>query len=259
MFSRNSASSRAIPVNKIISNIRAEPAKPIYWGINQKGMQASEELSDADIVKAESIWLASMESQIQFAEQLLALNVHKQIANRLLECYSHMTVILSATDFGNFFNLRAHKDAQPEFQELAHQMLDLYETHIPKELKAGQWHTPFSDKYVEKGVSLVNLLKITTARCARVSYLNFEGDIAFDKDYKLHDDLVNSGHWSPFEHAAQATGDVEYHGNFKGFKQYRKLFSAENKRLYDIIALRAGRKHYAKKNNMEKVDRPVRS
>lgn len=252
-FSRNSASSRAIPVSKIISKVREEPALPVYWGINQKGMQASDELSEADIIKAEAIWLESMESQIKYAEKLLALNVHKQIANRLLECYFHMETILTATDFSNFFNLRAHKDAQPEFQELAFCMLEAYEDSKPRELTVGQWHTPFADKYIDKGISVANLLKITTARCARVSYLNFEGDIVYEKDYKLHDDLMASGHWSPFEHAAQCTDTDKYYGNFKGFRQYRKTFVNENRSLFDAGSLRAGRKHYAKKNNMEKM------
>jgi hypothetical protein len=137
-----------------------------------------------------------------YAEQLVELGIHKQIANRLLEPFAHMTTIVSATDWENFFALRAHPDAQPEFQALADLMLEVYVGSEPKGLRAGEWHLPFADKYVEDGLSQEQLVKITTARCARVSYLNFEGDISYEKDYKLHDDLLASGHMSPFEHAA---------------------------------------------------------
>lgn len=259
MFSRNAASSRAIPVNKIISNIRECPAVPLYWGKNQKGMQADDELNETDSVLAEQIWLESLESQIKYANRLLDLNVHKQIANRLLEPFCHITSLLTATEFGNFFNLRAHKDAQPEFQELAFQMLDAYTSpeQSPKQLKEGEWHLPFADKYIENGLDTNSLLKITTARAARLSYLTFEGDIAYQKDYELHDGLAKNGHWSPFEHAAQAKNDTKFYANFRGFEQYRKKFERENQVIFNSDVLKAGRKHVSQKNRMEKVDRPV--
>lgn len=249
MFSRNAASSRAIPVSKIISNIRETPAVPVYWGKNEKGMQANDELDEADIILAEQIWLESMESQIKYAEKLLKLNVHKQIANRLLEPYFHITTLVTATDFYNFFNLRAHKDAQPEFQELAFQMLDVYIESKPKQLAAGEWHLPFADKYIPEGIPLQNLLKITSARAARTSYMNFNGNIEHDKDYELHDNLVNSGHMSPLEHPAQACNDANYRGNFRGYLQYRKLFPNENKSQFNPNKLKAERKHRGKKKN----------
>jgi thymidylate synthase ThyX len=152
-----------------------------------------------------------------------------------------MTTIVSATDWENFFALRAHPDAQPEFQALADLMLEKYVEARPRSLQAGEWHLPFADKYVEDGLSQEQLVKITSARCARVSYLNFEGDISYEKDYKLHDDLLASGHMSPFEHAAFALSKPERSGNFVGFCQYRKTLPFEN-RVCNVYSLLKERK-----------------
>lgn len=228
-FSRNAASSRAIPVEKMIERILQEPAGPVFWGKNQRGMQAATELSVETQSLAHKRWLRAMKHAVLHARQLLKLGVHKQIVNRVLEPFMHMTTLVTATEFANFFNLRAHKDAQPEFQELAFQMLSLYKDNQPTIKKSGEWHLPFADKYLSEDLSNEQMLKIVTARAARVSYLNFEGDIDHQKDYDLHDQLMTSGHWSPFEHAACALIGHERHGNFIGWKQYRKFFAYENR------------------------------
>jgi thymidylate synthase ThyX len=241
---KNSVSMRAVPVNKIIDSIRNETAMPVYWGKNQRTMKADEELPESVIIQAEEVWLQSMKSQIRYAEQLLELGVHKQITNRLLEPFFYVKTLLSGTDFGNFFNLRAHPDAQPEFQELAFCMLDEYEKSQPKQLSFGDFHLPFSDQYIEDGLSTEQLLKITTARAARVSYMNFEGNIDYEKDYKLHDDLKKAGHFSCFEHAAKTEEDNKYYANFRGFIQYRKFISGENRTEFNPTQLRAARRHF---------------
>ncbi len=226
VFSRNAASSRAIPITKMISSVKDNPAMPEYWGKNQKGMQASEELSVEEQEKAKAIWLDARDAAIGYVLQLSDIPAHKQIANRLLEPWFHITVLATATDYENFFALRAHKDAQPEFQKLAYTMLELYNSQKPALIKPGEWHVPFADKHCE-GMSLEEKLKVCTARAARTSYLTFDGKIDPKEDFRLHDMLMEGGHWSPFEHAAQALDEPIYVGNFKGWKQYRKTFSAE--------------------------------
>lgn len=262
VFSRNAASSRAIPVKRMIDDIRQNCAMPIFWGKNQAGMQAKEELDDTikhreivvspvgngldpykltvtDKHAAKHEWLAARDSAITHAEKMLELGVHKQIANRILEPFMHMTVIITGTEFENFFALRAHPDAQPEFQDLAYKMLDIYQLSEPKKLKEGEWHIPFGDKldetrltelYYKTAIPHEELkLRISVARCARVSYLNFEGKDDYNKDIELSETLSSSGHWSPFEHSAMALSTSEYSGNFKGWKQYRKTFNEENR------------------------------
>lgn len=242
LFSRNAASSRAIPVKKMIERIQKEPAMPMYWGKNQKGMQAGQDLNEQEKLEAIQIWLDAMKDAVVWAERLLDIGVHKQIANRILEPFAHMTTLVTATEFGNFFNLRAHPDAQPEFQHLAYLMLEDYENSTPAKLSVGEWHLPFADKYICEGLHTEQLLKIVTARAARVSYLNFEGEIDHQKDYDLHDDLMKNGHWSPFEHAAQALDNSEWYGNFCGWKQYRKFFSKEHQRYFVAEEIRGRRK-----------------
>ena len=231
VFSRNASSSRAIPVQKMIERILSDPARPVFWGKNKKGMQSDEQLPPETILEAVAEWDAAMRDAVRHAQRLLEIGVHKQVANRVVEPYAHMTTIITATEWENYFGLRAHKDAQPEFQVLAYSMLREYLTHQPRLLRAGEWHLPFSDRYIPAGLTTEQLLKITTARCARVSYMNFEGDISFDKDYSLHDDLLNNGHMSPFEHAARAEAEPVRSGNFVGYTQYRKLFPCEVRRL----------------------------
>lgn len=244
LFSRNSASSRAIPVEKLIKLIRENPAGPVYWGKNQRGMQSEALLENEAVKNAQAEWYVAMEDAIKHAEAMLKIGVHKQLANRLLEPFCHMTTLLSATEFGNFFNLRAHKDAMPEFQELAFQMLEAYESNKPQIKFAGEWHLPFADKYLPEGLSEADLIQITTARAARLSYMTFEGDIDHQKDYKLHDQLLTSGHWSPFEHPAQALSESKQSGNFIGWMQYRKFFAMEHRKQFNAAQLLGERRHY---------------
>lgn len=233
-FSRNAASSRAIPLRKMIERVRDEMATPIYWGAEQKGMQSGDELEGDAKAQAQAIWRAACLQAVAYAQKLGEIGVHKSIANRVLEPFAHMTTLVTATEYANFFNLRAHKAAQPEFQYLAYLMYDLYQSHKPQELAPGEWHLPFADQFLSEGLTQEQLLKIATARAARTSYLNMEGQIEHEKDYALHDQLAASGHWSPFEHPAVCTDMRIRYGNFVGWRQYRKNFPNENQTVLDV-------------------------
>lgn len=226
-FSRNAASSRAIPLKKMIDRVEADPAMPIHWGAEQKGMQSGDSLEGSNLETAKSLWLQAARSAASFAALMGNINLHKSIANRVLEPFAHMTTLVTATDYANFFNLRAHPAAQPEFQALAYLMLDAYEQNVPEEKSACEWHLPFADKYISEGLTEEQLIKISTARAARTSYLNMSNEIDHEKDYALHDQLMASGHWSPFEHAAAAADDSDRRGNFRGWRQWRKFFPSE--------------------------------
>ncbi len=108
-------------------------------------------------------------------------------------------------------------------------MLDKYNASKPQYVPIGGWHIPFGDKMPE-GTALEDKLKIATARCARTSYLTFDGEMNPEKDFEIHDKLASSGHWSPFEHCAEANWCDEWSGNFRGWIQYRKKFQNENRR-----------------------------
>ncbi len=239
-FSRNAASSRAIPFKKMLDNIRRDPATFERWGAEQKGMQSGEQIDfsgQAKIKWDEMAFDACME-----AENLADLGLHKSICNRALEPYAHMTTLVTATDMRNFFGLRAHPDAMPEFQVLAYRMLDLYLKSEPTPLKWGEWHLPFGDMMYQDA-TVAQKLMVVTARAARISYDNFEGPSTLEKDIFRHDALRDSGHWSPFEHPAQACVDAYPRSNFdvggsSGWYQYRKMFPTElrKSRLTEVMA-----------------------
>lgn len=234
VFSRNAASSRAIPVKKIIEQVRNDPAMPIYYGKNQPGMQAKEELSKPDIEKAQALIKSGAEMMASLVETLSELNLHKQTANRYLEPWFWMKTILTGTDFSNFFYLRLDPDAQPEFQALANKMYQTMHAQKPLPLKRGQWHLPYINAYEVPTYALENALKCSVARCARVSYLNHDGTQPNrDKDLELHDKLFKQPHASPFEHQATPLWfSWQRSGNFSGWRQYRKTLKHENHTFY---------------------------
>jgi thymidylate synthase ThyX len=235
MLSKNASSSRAIPTAKIIDCVLTDPAMPVFWGKNQSGMQAKVEIAGAEKKAAIQKWLAARDSAVACCRELNALGVHKQIANRVLEPWSHITVVLSGTEFGNFFNLRCQPEAQPEFQALACQMRDLYYSQSPDPLWPGQWHLPLIAPEDETSLPLEDLKKISVGRCARVSYLTHVGRRDVQEDIMLHDRLVANGHMSPFEHVAMSLDCNRWSGNFRGFEQYRKTLFNENRGDYEPL------------------------
>lgn len=260
MFSRNSASSRAIPVEKQLGRVMDDPFIPEYWGKNQAGMQATEELSDSEQTEARGLWLrqrdiavigacamiggidalkdddlktriATLNDQYGSPEPLSA-PLHKQLANRTLEPYMWHTVIVTATDWDNFYALRANPDAQPEIRRPAEMMQEAHLVSVPDNLDYSEWHLPLilpDELDLPKDV----LIKISIGRCARVSYLTHFGVREIEKDVELHDSLLVSGHMSPFEHVARPKKGLErirpkYKSNFKGWVQQRKRVPFES-------------------------------
>jgi thymidylate synthase ThyX len=206
-------------------------------------MQAGEEIQARN--EAISLWNHAALDAVEWARQLHKLGVHKQVVNRVLEPYLFITVIVSATDYANFFALRCHPDAQPEFQYIAREMQRQYDVNTPMIVQPGHWHLPYverEDKESPLYVEVDNpetLRMISTARCARVSYLTHDGRRDFQEDVDMCDRLSAAGHWSPFEHCAEATGSCTRYGNFKGWVQYRKYFGEEYVRdhLYPVGTL----------------------
>jgi thymidylate synthase ThyX len=272
-FSRNASSSRARPISKVLKEVDENPATPESWGSNQSGMQAGKELTNDEFIyynkelyenydefviededsicgkikigkldAAKLVWNKASKCAIFHAEQLEKIGVHKQLTNRIVEPFSHITVLLSGTDFENFFALRAQKDAQPEFQLLAYKMLELYNNNIPDKVDTGEWHIPFSDKMPE-GITLEQKLKIAVARCARLSYMTFDGEINPEKDYELYDKLAFSGHYSAFEHCAKVIDpnnekdtSIDTLSNFRfTWIQYRKMLDNECRKDSRVI------------------------
>lgn len=241
MLSRNSASSRAIPVEKRIAQVRSNPFVPEAFGKNKSGMQASANLDDMSQGDARLEWIMARDAAVESAERLAKIGVHKQHANRLLEPFCWHTVVVTATEWANFFALRCHPAAQPEMQITAKLMRDAMEASTPTELEPGEWHLPYVDLHSGARVSAIThewdrrvLLSQSVVRCAAVSYERQNVDRTSDQMIARRDDLAKSGHWSPFEHQAKVAEPKDlgpcdiFIGNFREpWVQYRKMFHGE--------------------------------
>lgn len=226
-FSRNTSSSRAIPIDKMIEQVQTNPAIPIHWGLNQSGMQAEEELSYIQKELANSLWVKAKNNAVAVAKEMKELGLHKQIVNRVLEPFQMMKTLVTATSFDNFFNLRCHKDAQPEIKQLADLMYQAMQESEPESLKAGEWHTPYvqhtrgedgtlwyfttREKYdIDDGIWVNTTeyldqdqaIKISCSCTAQISYR--KNDTSIEKAIKIYDKLIGSEpkHASAFEHCA---------------------------------------------------------
>jgi len=250
MFSRNSASSRAIPVSKVIEQVRDNPALPIHWGKNQAGMQAKEELEGVAKIAVKDSWIEAAKEIARRADIMSQIGLHKQVVNRMLEPFQIMKVVVTATEWNNFWYLRDHADAQPEIQRLARVMRGAYDYSKPKFLRHGMWHTPYVESEINDSeqvfinpdggyYTLDQAIKISCSSCAQVSYRKL--DTSIEKAQSIYKRLVESEpvHASAFEHVARCV-DTEYDkwydgithqckdgfswsGNFREWVQYRQL------------------------------------
>lgn len=225
VFSRNSASSRAIPVRKIIDRVLTDPAVPLSWPSEKSGMQGGEPLSGDHAQAAEEMWLSARDEAVAAARRLMDLGVHKSIANRLLEPFMWHTVIVSATNWDNFWGLRLSPLAQREISAAAFAMKSAYDKSQPQPLTQGEWHLPYL-RPDERDMSLDVKMKVSAARCARVSYLTHDGIRDVAKDLELYDRLTTTTppHASPLEHVATPCPPCDDHchlGNFTGWDQLR--------------------------------------
>lgn len=231
MFSRNSASSRAIPVVKRIEQIAADPFVPSYWGANQPGMQSEQSLQASDAAKAEAVWRKALNDALEHAAEMAEIGAHKQLANRLLEAFMWQTILVTATEWDNFFALRDNPMAQPEIHEAARLMRAAYNDSTPSLVRMGEWHLPLIQPDERDGTFEHSELarRVSAARCARVSYLTHDGTRDVYKDLGLYERLHEGGHMSPFEHVATPLSSKEkFMGNFRGWKQLRKFMPNED-------------------------------
>lgn len=282
VFSRNARSSRAVPVKTIIQEVIDKPFIPWHWGKNQKGMQADQEnnnrvflpepyiedyhIEDYSKIEYDSVdrsredaWLWARDRAVEAAQGFADADYHKQIANRLLEPFSWIDTLITTTDLSNFYHLRDHKDAEPHFHDLASLINGAVNFSKPKRLKEGEWYLPYInqsdfvaayDYLVQRQTAKVDefqilaiLQQISVARCARISYVPFDGNSSIEKEIERYNLLVGSEplHASPAEHQAMAdyafldankeVGRYESEhlsGNLgPGFVQFRKTLKNE--------------------------------
>lgn len=281
MFSFSSSSMRAIPFLKTLQDIKENMFIPLAFQKHHNGMQGNDYLQDLDFEIAKKKWIEIGLKACDEAEQLYNLGVTKQICSRIIEPFGYAKILVTATEFDNFFELRCPKyligefrskkdaikfantiapgrlpdiedtlawlkasqsSAEIHIQALAEAMWDARNESTPKQLKPGEWHIPFGDQMdpsmlhflsydgdhqteeeLKKAI-ISNKLKIAVARCARLSYMTFDGEINYEKDIALHDQLLASKHASPFEHVARCMTNNEFNQFVKGWREEDKGF-----------------------------------
>jgi len=268
LLAKNSSSSRAVPVKKMLEIVRNNPASPIHWGKNQSGMVSAGELEGDALEAVKLNWFESAKHATSFSEAMSELGCHKEVSNRITEPYQWMKVILTGTEFENFFWLRDADDAQPEIASLARHMRKAREENEPVLLYPGEWHLPYittyRGEYCEwpdyidplsgESLSLETARTVSMARCAAVSYRT--EDIGLEKAQDIYTKLFSGQkvHASPAMHQATPMEDLatitkklEYmfeaegvthldrygalwSGNLQGWIQYRQLLANHYKR-----------------------------
>lgn len=210
VFSRSASSSRAVPIKRMIEDVERDIAMPAAWGSNKAGMQAGDDIEWPD--DAKDRWMMAADDAIYHAKVLASLGLHKQIVNRVLEPFSHISIVITATDWQNFFDLRCHPAADPTMRALAEAMRDAIGNSTALPLDAGQWHRPYGGNLSE-----------SAARCARVSYLRHDGSAPSNADdMRLAALLRDEKHMSPFEHQAMPTPG-QRNANLSGWRSQRVL------------------------------------
>lgn len=258
-FSRNAASSRAIPFLRMLADIRANMALPAEWRMEESGMQGWTKAGDEQVRQGEAIVRDMFEHAAKGAADLADLGFHKQHVNRYLEPYQHIRTLVTTSLTQNFFGLRDHGDADPTIAALAVAWKDALANSKPQHLRDGEWHLPYIDGAVDydraadwfyakhgrviSGPELLETLKkISAARCARVSYVGHDGKpTSIDADFKLFERLITADliHASPTEHQAKPDFllrkgekprwmNPERHGNLWGWQQHRKFIANED-------------------------------
>ena len=146
MLSRNTASSRAIPFEKMVKDVQENPFIPIAWQKEHKGMQGTEYITDELIINhRRGVWIQARDRAIYSAQQLngnltksYSKNEHyklegtgvtKQLCNRLLEPFVWTTELVSGTEWENFFSLRCpqyHYDLEDKYFKSKKDWLEYY-------------------------------------------------------------------------------------------------------------------------------------
>ena len=254
MFSRNSASSRAIPFNKMVESVIANPFIPIAWQKDHKGMQGIEYLDNTSLGKIfdyqltdfvpatlSDMWRRAKDDAVNTAIQLNKAGVTKQLCNRLLEPFMWVDVVATATRqaWVHYFAQRCAHDAQPEHQHLAKMIARAYMDSVPRQLDLWDWHTPYIAEEELSTMPMSNRMACSVVRVRRVSWKPFDGKPeTMEAAWAKHDESRDAGHWSCFEHQGQAVDDPSIRsGRMRGFLEYRQMLPVSVHTDFDFTTL----------------------
>lgn len=226
-------SSRAVPVAKMIQSVEENPFIPYYWQKPHKGMQGYEYYTNENkISQLREEWLNARDNAVITAKKLQN-EVSKQTINRLLEPFMYVKMVLTGTEFGNFFNQRCpiflnnkgnkvksrtglgfgvdftstKGQADIHLQILAEMMHnEMYYNSNPVESFE---HIPYD---IGKEYPLEARLHYSASQCARISFTTITDDKQFslERNLQLAQGLIVEGHAEPFSHQAIGMNDNTY-------------------------------------------------
>lgn len=253
VLSRNARSSRAVPERVMLEEIQRDPFVPWHWTRIQQGMQGeaghdnpvvllNPKTDLEEIHSNERAWLLARDSALGYAKAFAGAGYHKQIFNRIVEPYMWIDGLITTVTWNNLLWLRDDDAAEPHLRDIAVAIKQVLDSAKPQQLDDGDWHLPYiaaadyaaaADRFPRMSQQNEWLRKISAARCARMSYVPFNGEASYEAELQRYLRLTSDArlHASPMEH--QATPDFqladgrwarpELHGNLLGFVQGRKL------------------------------------
>lgn len=232
VFSRNVASSRAMPWKKVLQKMQDFWFEPVFWGKNKAGMSADEQLTGFNLWWAKLWWRLHRRFTIFVTNRLDAAGLHKQWKNRLIEPHTYVVAIITATDWDNFLWLRDDQTAaQPEIVILArkirHALMNATHRQLSNDNNCTDgWHYAYAtdEERQHWHTNPQFLARLDAARCARASYWNHEGgkpDV--QADIATYQKLTEGKfHASPTEHQAHSAIHLKIR-NYRGFRQFRDI------------------------------------
>ena len=219
-FSRNAASSRAVPIERMVREVIEAPVFFEEVGLDKPGMSSDGEVRPGVRDGFRMGWKELGRNVALMVERWSKeYGIHKQVLNRALEPWVRIRTIVTTTETKNFFDLRLDKAAQPEMQVLARCMKESLE-HAEKEgIYSNKYHIPYKECFKEEVPECLFVRSV--AACARVSGLRQDGKpTTLEDDLKLFKRLYEKGHLSPFEHVCFDNGSA-VSANLKGWKSLR--------------------------------------
>lgn len=222
LFSRNAASSRAIPVRKMIESVRNNMFTPLAIQKAHKGMQGTDYFEGVELEQAKQLWVESAELAIQQAEKMERFGISKQLVNRVVEPYQYYQVLVTATEWENFFELRC-----PQYGN--------NEQGYFKSKKDTLRHLQ------GRGVDITNLLKSTDIEWQKINKSQAEihiqriAEMMWDTYNESKPKRLNAGEWHiPFGDRIQLTyTDYDFNGIItnEGINKKLKIATARAARI----------------------------
>lgn len=239
-FSRNSASSRAIPFKKMVQSVIDNPFVPLVWQETHTGMQGSKYIKDPDKIQELTMeWLQARDYAVKQATNLDKLGVTKQICNRLLEPFMWHTVAFTTTELENFFGQRSSiyiNDLSNKSHRSINEYLH-YNYHPEKQNEK---------KYILPG-ALVDWMELNQGKaephmmllCEAIfdAYNQSEPDVVFMNDWHIpfRNDILNQFNGISIKEAIKVSSSMMARTSYTVFDEVKEVTFEKHLKLHDDL------------------------